>query len=94
MLYDRAAVVAWLADNDLKTMVFRGADRKPPRDNENFKSQCADLSLLKIGIKPKKFSGSGKTKTVRVRAHDDYPEPRQHWQRGSHSADHRVLVSF
>lgn len=92
-LYDLAEVVAWLSANNLAKMLFSGADRKPTINDEP-RWLNNEFSRLKIGIKPKKFTGTGKSKTVRIKGHDDYPEPRQYWQCGSHNAEHRVSVSI
>lgn len=91
VLYSRAAVLAWLAVNDLKSMVFVAEDRAPLKGLKKATGiDSAAVAQLPIGIKPTQFKSTGKTKTVHLEEVDVYAQLNPHITRFSNNCEHRL----
>ncbi len=96
VLFSRAAVVAWLENNNIKAMKLNKDDRTPVKsskkaDKAKAAAHFAALPTLQVGIKPKKFAGGGRSYRVTTEEHHEY-EPLSHkLMPPSHSAEHRYV---
>jgi hypothetical protein len=74
LLYPKAAVEAWLANNDINKIVItleeRGRTAKPEPT-----SSSAEYAKLTIGLRPKKFAAFGKSVRVHVPERNDIETP-------------------
>lgn len=83
-LYCLMTVTRWLESNDIKK-ISRSASECDRKKGIN----TAEIMQLKIGIKPTRFKGGGKTVTVHLAELNDYEHPHPLLTRFSNSgADH------
>jgi predicted DNA-binding transcriptional regulator AlpA len=96
-LYPKAEVEQWLKANNLKEMVFVAADRAPLTMQEKTE-KALPVELIRqaqIGIKPKRFEGTGKSVRVHVPARHEYERPHPQFSTFSNSgAEHRLTDLF
>lgn len=88
ILFDRAVVLPWLENNDIKAIKLTPEERKPMKSKPKVEPTVIDSAAvleLRVGIKPKKFKGHGQSIRVHVPERNDIECPRASLTRFSNS---------
>lgn len=94
ILYDRKAVQAWLAKNDLKTIVFTEEERRPMKKQKPQRESIDRELLMSVyfGTQRQQFEKRGRSTRVHVPERNDCEKPHSALSRFSHNAEHRCAI--